>query len=55
MPSLATFGNHGDSLFDGHSDYSVDSPGDSLSVTTVATVDPVEEQNRVRLLWLLIY
>ena len=52
MPSLATFGNHGDSLYDGHSDYSVGSPGDRLSVTTV---DPVEEQNRVRLLWLLIY
>ena len=46
------FGNHGDSLLDNPSDYSLGSPGDSLSVEVAI---PVEETTRlVSLLQLLI-
>ena len=39
------FGNHGDSLLDNPSDYSLGSPGDSLSMQSVSTTVPVEETN----------
>lgn len=42
------FANNGDSLLDKGIDHSYGNPGSSLSMDTVTTVDPVEEQNTVR-------
>ena len=55
-PEPQTFGNYGDSLFanngdsllDKGIDHSYGNLGNSLSMDTVTTVDPVEEQNTVR-------